>query len=293
MNTRLCQVTIVIVNYNTKGDIRRCLQSLYEAKSRVLFDVAVVDNASSDGSVEMIRELFPEVRLQVNSANLGLVKGYNIACKHAASPYIMLLDSDTIVHTGAVDALHQFLVARPEVGIVAPQLLNVDGTNQLTARNLPSAMNGLFGRQTLLTQWFPDNPWSRRYLRVQDTTRDEPYDVEWISFACGMFRAELLSRVGYFDEDYFVYWIDADWCHRVLNAGFRVSCVPAARVTHVEQNKKGRRKRPRAIIDFHRGAYLYFRKHHAISKWSPLGWAAMCGLSLRAGLHLTLNHFKR
>lgn len=293
VNNQSRQITIVIVNYNTREDIKRCLESLRDIAPRASFDVVVVDNASTDGSIAMIRESFPEVQIWVNSENLGLVKGYNQACKLTDAPYIMLLDSDTIVHDGAVDALYQFLCTHCDVGIAAPQLLNVDGTNQLTARNLPSAMNGLFGRQTLLTQWFPNNPWSRRYLRREDIGRETAYDVEWISFACGMFRADLLSKVGYFDEDYFVYWIDADWCRRVFKAGFRISCVPSARVTHVEKNKKGRRKRPRSIIDFHRGAYLYFRKHHATSRWSPLGWVAMCGLGIRAGLHLALNHFRR
>lgn len=286
-------VAIAIVNYNTREDIRRCLASIYGARPQIPFKTIVVDNASSDGSVDMIRASFPEVHLWVNRENLGLVKGYNQACRLTDAPYVMLLDSDTIVHEGAVDTLYQFLIDHPEVGIAAPQLLNVDGTNQLTARNLPSAMNGLFGRQTLLTQWFPNNPWSRHYLRRVDTTRAMPYAVEWISFACGMLRTELFSHVGRFDEDYFVYWIDADWCRRVLQAGYRVFCVPTARVTHVEKNKKGKRKRPRSIVDFHRGAYLYFRKHHAPSMWSPLGWAAWCGLSLRTGLHLTLNYFRR
>jgi len=287
------QLAIVIVNYNTREDVRRCLSSLTTSPVGVAHEIIVIDNASTDGSIDMIREVFPAVRIVVNHENLGLVKGYNQACRTTTAPYVLLLDSDTIVHEMAVDRLYRFLSDHPAVGIVAPQLLNVDGTNQLTARNLPSAMNGLFGRQTLLTQWFPNNPWSRRYLRREDTVRLTAYDVEWISFACGMLRSELFEKVGYFDEDYFVYWIDADWCRRVLEAGFRVSCVPTARVTHVEKNKKGRRKRPRSIIDFHRGAYLYFRKHHASSKWSPLGWVAMCGLGLRACLHLALNHFKR
>lgn len=287
------QLAVVIVNYNTREDLRTCLSSLGASPLEMAHEIIVVDNASTDGSVDMIRETFPTVRVIINQKNVGLVKGYNQACRTTKAPYVLLLDSDTIVHEHAVERLYRFLLDHPTVGIVAPQLLNVDGTNQLTARNLPSAMNGLFGRQTLLTQWFPNNPWSRHYLRRQDTVRETSYDVEWISFACGMFRGDLLSKVGQFDEDYFVYWIDADWCRRVLKAGFCVSCVPTARVTHVEKNKKGRRKRPRAIIDFHRGAYLYFRKHHTPSKWSPMRWVAMCGLSLRAGLHLALNHFKR
>lgn len=287
------QLAIVIVNYNTREDLRCCLSSLGASSIEIAHEIIVIDNASSDGSIEMIREMFPAVRAIVNRENLGLVKGYNQACRTTKAPYILLLDSDTIVHAGAVDRLYRFLIDHPAVGIAAPQLLNVDGSNQLTARNLPSPMNALFGRQTLLTQWFPNNPWSRHYLRAHDTAREEPYAVEWISFASGMLRADLFERVGRFDEDYFVYWIDADWCRRVLEAGFSVCCVPNACVTHVEKNKRGKRKRPRSIIDFHRGAYLYFRKHHVPSKWSPLGWAAMCGLSLRAGLHLALNHFRR
>jgi len=286
------EVTLVIVNYNTCEDLRRCLESIYNSLPSFSFSTIVVDNHSTDGSVEMLKTYFPQVHLIENETNRGLVQAYNQAFLLVNTPYIVLLDSDTIVEPGALDKLYSFSSAHPEAGIVAPRLLNADGSIQQTARNLPSPLNALFGRQTLLTRLFPQNPWSVHYLRAQDLALEEPFAVEWISFACAMLKAELLQRVGFFDEDYFIYWIDADWCKRVNERGYKIFCLPEARVMHIEKNQRGKKRRPRSIIDFHRGSYLFYRKHYAASPWRPMAWIAFIGLSVRAGLLLVINYFR-
>lgn len=285
-------VTIVIVNYNTGEDLRRCLESIYNTSPSFHFRTIVVDNHSIDGSVEMLKIHFPQIHLVENETNRGLVKAYNQAFLLIDTPYIVLLDSDTIVEPGALDKLYRFSLANPDVGVIAPRLLNVDRSIQQTARNLPSPINALFGRQTLLTHLFPKNRWSIHYLREQDLALVEPFSVEWVSFACVMLKAELLHHVGFFDEDYFIYWIDADWCKKVNEHGYKIFCLPEARVIHIEKNQRGKKRRPRSIIDFHRGSYLFYRKHYATSPWHPMAWVAFCGLSLRAVLHLVINHFR-
>jgi GT2 family glycosyltransferase len=241
----------------------------------------------------MLRSRSPKIKIIENTKNLGLTKAYNQALRGAESRYALLLDSDTIVQPGAVDELFRFLESSPSAGVAAPRLLNVDGTDQRTARSFPSAANALFGRQTLLTKLFPRNRWSRRYLRPDGWGQQLPYQVDWISFACTLFRTELLNRVGFFDEDYFVYWIDADWCKRVVDAGYEVFCVPKARVVHVETNRRGRKRAPRSIVDFHRGSYLFYRKHCVKGAWNPMTLAAMLGLGLRCVSLLFVNQLRR
>jgi GT2 family glycosyltransferase len=131
-----------------------------------------------------------------------------------------------------------------------------------------------------------------RYLRTQDINKSEPYSVEWISFASIIFRTELLRKVGFLDEDYFLYWVDADWCKKVKEYGYKIYCLPESQVVHVEQNKRGKKRRPRSIVDFHKGSYLFYRKHFAPSPFNPMAYVALLGLSIRALIHLFINIFR-
>ncbi|MBD3318023.1 MAG: glycosyltransferase [Chitinivibrionales bacterium] len=285
-------VSILIVNYNRREDLERCLHSIYAAEPDVFYQIVVVDNASNDGSVAMIKGSYPTVVLIENENNVGLVKAYNQALTVGDSKYVMLLDSDTIVEEGAVSRQYAFLDGNPDVTVLQPKLLNSDGTNQKTARMFPSPANALFGRHSILSRRFPRNPWTTRYLRNSLHESKEPYEVDWVSFACTMFRRSILDHTGFFDEDYFVYWIDADWCKRVKDAGGRVFCLPSATVHHLESNQPHRKKTPRSIVDFHHGVYLFYTKHYVKSVLHPMRWAAGLGLSFRALLLLSQNQFK-
>jgi GT2 family glycosyltransferase len=219
-----------------------------------------------------------------NHTNEGHTRAVNQGIVAANGELILLLDADTIVRAGTVRALESFLKARPEVSIVAPRMFNGDGTLQETARDFPRPINGLFGRQSVLTRWFPANRFSKRYLRTDERERDEPFEVEWVSAACMMFRRSLPDRIGPWDEGFHSYWVDADWCMRAGRAGGLVFCDPRAEVVHYEQNRRGKRKSPARIVLFHRSVYRFYRKHYTFGVWDPRAVVAAIALALRAGL---------
>jgi len=184
-----------------------------------------------------------------------------------------------------------FMRQRADVGVAAPRTFNTDGTIQETARNFPSVMSAFFGRQTLLTRLFPGNRFSRRYLQKDRLGEVEPFQVQQVSGACMIFRRAIVAEVGPWDEAYFGYWVDTDWCLRLAGTGKKVFCVPAARVVHHESNQRGKRKSPTRIWLFHRGAHRLYRKHYTRGWLDPRAWAAGVALAVRAAGLMLVNRF--
>jgi hypothetical protein len=157
-------------------------------------------------------------------------------------------------------------------------------TLQPVARRFPHPLNAFFGRRSLAAKWFPNHPLVRRYLMPEFADSKDPFPVDWNSSAALMVRREMVEAVGAMDPRYFVYWVDADWCFRMRKAGWEVYCVPAAKVVHLENLRTGHRKRPhsRMVIDFHMGAYRFYRDNVAGGWWTPMGLLAAAGLFTRA-----------
>lgn len=277
-------LSILIVNYNGGKLVDACLESIYANPPTCSFEIVLIDNASTDGSGARVRDAFPELRYIDNGINAGLAKAFNKALGIARGRLLLSLDNDTRVFPGALQALVDFMDAHPGTGAVGSLLLNPDLTPQRTFRRKPSALNAVFGRRSLVTRLWPGNPLSTRYLMSERSDSEEPFEVDWVSTAALMVRREIKSTVGGLDEDFFVYWVDADWCARIRAAGWAIHAVPASRVVHDENLKARRRARRnvRMLVDFHRGAYLYYRKNHAPSPFNPMAWIAFTGLGLRA-----------
>jgi GT2 family glycosyltransferase len=277
-------LSIIIVNYNGGQLLDRCLESIYEAPPRCTFEVLLVDNASTDGSGDRVAGAISAVRYIRSKANLGLAKAFNVALADARGLYVLSLDSDTRLFPGALDEMVQRLESQLDVGAVGGWLLNPDMTPQKTARRRPSALNALFGRRSLLTRLIPRNRISRRYLMDDEPVRKDAFEVDWVSTAALMTRREVMIQTCGLDEGFFVYWVDADLCARIRACGWKIEAVPRARVIHDENLKQGRRtrRRTRMIVDFHRGAYRYYRRHHVSHPASPKNLAALLGLSVRA-----------
>jgi N-acetylglucosaminyl-diphospho-decaprenol L-rhamnosyltransferase len=277
-------LSIVIVNFNGGALLEPCVESLFAHPPSCAFEVVLVDNGSTDGSCERIVEGYPQLRVIRNQRNIGLSKAFNMGIRQAGGRYILSLDNDTRVLRGSLAALIRRMEESPRSGAVGGTLLNPDLTAQKTARRAPSPLNAVFGRRSILTRWFPHNPISRRYLMDDERSRSEPYEVDWLSMAALLVRREAIDQVGMLDERFFVYWVDADWCARIRKGGWRVEAVPAAPIIHDENLKSGRRtkRRTRMILDFHRGAYTYYRTHHARGRFNPMGIAALVALSTRA-----------
>jgi len=254
-------LSVIVLNYNCLELLRDSLRSLEAASPGLTQEVIVVDNASSDGSADMVRAEFPNVKLIANSANLGFTKGNNVGIAVAKGRHILLLNNDTTVSPGAFATALELIESNPGIGAAGLKLLNADGSLQLSCRRFPSFQQALFNRHSLLTKLFPENKFSKSYL-MTDLPRDEMRDVDWVSGACLLVRREVLDEIGPLDERFFMYSEDVDFCYRVWQAGWRVTYFPQATVTHYIGQSTGR-ARMRPIIERHRSMYRFYKKHYS------------------------------
>jgi len=225
-------VAISIVTFRTPGLVQSCLESLAAAGGEVSFDVTVVDNASDDGTVEIVRRAFPWVRVIANARNEGFGAAHNQALREARARYLMVLNSDATVAPGALKTLVEFMDRRPDVAVAGPRLRHPDGSVQSSRRRFPTLAT-LFLESTQLQRWWPDNAVLRRYY-VADRSDDEEQEVDWLAGACLCVRAGAAESIGLFDERFFMYSEEVDWCRRFRAAGWRVWYLPSAEVRHHE-----------------------------------------------------------
>ena len=285
-------LSILITSFNCWDLLNACLRSIFSSDYPA-FEIVVVDNASIDGTVEKLHITYPMVRVIENSENLGHARAVNQGFKLVTGQRVLLLDADTELRPDAITNMSAFLDDHPEVYLVAPRTFNSDGTLQHSARNFPSIMSGLFGRQSFMTRLFPKNPFSRRYLALYHIDTQTPFRVQHVSAACMLFNREILSKVGLWDEGFHSYWVDADWCKSILKAGGNIYCVPKAVVIHHEQYSRFLKKSPIRIIKFHVGAYRFYRRHYTLGIWDPRTLIAAIALATRAFLLLVINSLKR
>jgi GT2 family glycosyltransferase len=283
------RLTVVIVNYNKGPLLLACLDSVYKAAATTPPEVIVVDNASTDGVVAVLPTRYPGVRAIRNTVNVGFARAVNQGLAVARATTLVLLNPDTVVLDGALEALAAYLEAHRDVGAVGPQLLDTDGSIQLSCRAFPGYATALFGRYGLLTRWFPRNPFSRRYL-LSDWDHAETRDVDWVSGACLATRRDVLDGVGLLDERFFLFNEDVDLCKRIRDGGWRVVYLPEARVVH-HIGASRERVPARLVIARHRGMVHYQRKH--LSR-GPLVDRLVAGLIwARCGGHLLVNALRR
>ncbi len=265
-------LSVIVVNWNVKELLAACLQSLL-AEEGLTLEIIVVDSASTDGSPDMVRELFPGVRLMASRQNLGYAGGNNAGAAEARGRYLLLLNPDTVVRPGALAGMVAYLETHPAVGALGPQLLWPDGTIQSSRRRFPTP-GSLFWESTLLGQWFPENHHLRRYHlagRAPDTTQP----VDWVVGAALLVRAETWRQVGPLDEDFFMYFEETDWCRRAALAGWEIHYLPQAQIIHYE-GKSSEQVLPARTLRFQRSKLRYTRKY-----FGP-AWAAGLRLFLWA-----------
>ncbi len=252
------EISIAIVNWNVRHLLQRCLRSIFEHSGGLRLEIIVVDNASSDGSVNMVRQDFPQVHLIANQDNVGFPRGNNQAIAASRGRYVLLLNPDTEIVGEALDTMVAYLDAHPQVGALGPQLLNPDGSVQSSRRRFPT-MATAFLESTILQLWFPRNRVLSRYYLL-DRADDETQEVDWVMGACLLARRQAIEQVGLLDEDYFMYSEELDWCYRFKKQGWQVVYLPAARVVHHE-GKSSEQVVPARHIHFQRSKVLFFKKH--------------------------------
>lgn len=257
-------LSIVILNWNVKDILRSCLNSVLESlrsvRGRELSsELIVVDNASSDGSVEMLREEFPQIHLIVNDENLGFTRGNNQGIALSDGRYVLLLNPDTEVVGDALWEMVAYMEGHHRVGALGPQLLDPDGQVQSSRRRFPN-LRTAYLEGTFVQQWFPESDALKAYY-VLDRSDDEAQAVDWVVGACLLMRREALEEVGLLDERFFMYSEELDWCYRAKGLGWQVVYLPTAQVIHYV-GRSSAQVLPVRHIQFQRSKVLFFKKHH-------------------------------
>ena len=253
-------VGAVIVNYNARKHILRCIESL---RAEGVERIVIADNASTDGTEDAVRAAYPDVHYHQTGANLGYGTGVNrgVARLDRDPPYLLVLNPDTIVEPGSVKALIAAMEANPRCGIVGPRIEDLDGVVYPSARVFPTLIDSI--GHAFLGLVMPNNPFTRRY-RMLDQEHRAAAPVDWVSGSCLLVRREAWDAIGGFDEGYFMYAEDVDICWRAHEAGWGVVFEPAARVVHVQG----------ASTDLH--PYWMIAEHHkALLRYaarSTRGW---------------------
>jgi N-acetylglucosaminyl-diphospho-decaprenol L-rhamnosyltransferase len=252
---------VIIVNWNVCELLRACLKSVLRSSTGLELEIIVVDSGSSDGSVAMLRDDFPAVRVIACDHNVGFSAGNNRGIAAARGEYLLCLNPDTEVIGEALELLMAFLQANPTVGVAGPRLLYPDGTTQPSRRRFPNLATA-FLESTILQQWVPHNRVLERYYMTNQPD-GVSQDVDWLMGACFMLRRAVVAQVGAFDEGFFMYSEELDWMKRIRAAGWRVVYLPEAQVIHSE-GKSSEQVVPLRHIRFQSSKVRYFRKHHGL-----------------------------
>ena len=275
-------VSVVIVNYNAGQFLTECVHSALPHACEVL----VVDNSSTDGSLDLCVQRFPEehrLRFIRNSANLGFAAGCNLGIAQAAGAYVLFLNPDCVLGAGSLQSMIQVLQANPDAGIVGGLLINQDGTEQPGGRRAVPTPWRSFVRAFGLYHF--SSYWPRLFFDFhlhKQALPDHPIEVEAISGALMLVRRKAFEEVGLWDEGYFLHCEDFDWCMRFSQKGWKILFVPSAPVVH----HKGICSRSRPIFvewHKHRGMMRFYRKFFRHRYPGALMWLVALGIWLRFG----------
>jgi GT2 family glycosyltransferase len=253
------RISVIVVSWNTRELLKGCLNSIRASGESSVPEIIVVDNASSDGSANMVAEEFPEVTVIRSKENLGFARGNNLGIERASGSWLALVNSDVVVHPGCLEQLANYLETHSEVGLTGPGVIGRDGRLQPTYRQLPTiwsiacrslALDSVFSRLS--------NRRQKHGMHVQ------PFEVEVLSGCFWVARREAVEQVGGLDERFFFYAEDLDWCKRFGDAGWKVVFVPTATATHLGGGSSAAAPF-RYSIELLRANLAYWQKHSGVS----------------------------
>ena len=282
------ELEVVIVSHGAEALLRRCLASLRKhPPTRAEMRVTVVDSGSPDGTPAMVAREFPEVRLE-RQPNVGFSAANNLALRDSAADAVLLLNPDTEVYPGALDAALARLDADPRIGMVGVRLLTESGAlDHAAKRSFPTPLSALAhftgvgrgeGAGERLGQY-----------RATHLDEDEPGEVDAVNGAFMLCRAAAIREVGLLDEGYWLYMEDLDWCHRFWDAGWKVFYEPAGMALHVKGGSSGTRRAPRQEVAFHRGMGRFYRRFDAPGANPLLNAVVYAGIGAKLGLSLVIT----
>ncbi|MEX1255454.1 MAG: glycosyltransferase family 2 protein [Dehalococcoidia bacterium] len=287
-------VSFVIVSYNAGEFLRRCLASVYKHTQSVSFEVIIIDNGSRDGTPEIVEREFPQVTLVRRSSNAGFATAANEGLQAARGDALVLLNPDSELTCDIVQPMLAYLRDHPDIGILAPRIVNEDGSLQLSCRTFPAFNVALFNRHSLATKLLPGNRFSSRYL-MTDFDHSGIADVDWASGACWLLPRRTLEQVGLLDGGYFWSIEDVDYCQRVHRLGLRIVYYPEVTVLH-HIGRSSATIPNKSIIARHRGMWRYYRQHlrpHRPVVGALVDGVVGAGIAARCGANLAVNNVKR
>ncbi|MFD0869516.1 glycosyltransferase family 2 protein [Paenibacillus residui] len=284
-------LSIIILNYNTCELTLKALRSVYASRTGYQFEVILIDNASSDSSVEKIREEFPQVQLIENQENVGFAIANNQGMRIAAGRYILLLNSDTIVQTDTLEIMVRFMDEHPDVGASGCKVILPDGSLDKACRRGFPTLSASFYYAFGISKLFPHVPRFNQY-QLGYLNPDEEYPVDCLVGAFMLVRRKAIDEVGLLDEQFFMYGEDVDWCYRIKQAGWTNYYYPKTHIIHYKGASS--RKRPLKIVyEFHRAMYLFHRKHFRSRYSLPTNLLVYGGIGLKLAFAVLKNGLVR
>ncbi|HDH96323.1 MAG TPA: glycosyltransferase family 2 protein, partial [Proteobacteria bacterium] len=253
----MVDVSIVVVNYNTREHLYQCLHSIFGLSHGCSYEVFVVDNGSTDGSAAMVRSNFPRAKLIASPENLGFVKANNIALRMADGRYFLLLNADARLLPGALDAMVEFMNTHPDAGACGCKQVDPSGNIQLTWGYFPTLAREVV-RKAMHARLSLNGNIVRAYLAHRFNGQTV---VDWVAGSCLMVRSSIREQVGLMDEGYFMYFEDIDWCHRIQQAGWKVYYLPHIQVVH-EGGASANKHKIDAILAYRRSQFYFTRKYY-------------------------------
>jgi len=255
----ITEVSVVVVNWNTQDILCDCLRSIYEQGGEIDLEVIVIDNASTDGSVEMVKKDFPQVTLIENSKNRGFAAANNQGIDISKGRYVLLLNSDTVVLDNAIAKTAAFADSHPEAAVVGCRVLNPDRTLQPTCFMFPSILNMLLS-STYLYKLFPKSKFFGRE-RMTWWNRNDIREVDVVTGCFMLVRQDVIKKVGSMDEQFFMYGEETDWCYRFKQAGWKILFTPFAEIIHLG-GQSAEQKAVTMIVQIRKSILQFMKKHH-------------------------------
>ncbi|MBP2242344.1 GT2 family glycosyltransferase [Cytobacillus eiseniae] len=284
-------VSIIIVNYNTKKLTLDCIRSIYDSYSYSSIEIFLVDNNSTDGSLAAIKDKYKDIIIIANSENVGFSKANNQAINLSKGRYILLLNSDTIVKNGTIDVISRFMDENKEVGATGCKVLLPDGhLDQACHRGFPTPASSFY-YLVGLDKRFPNKPRYNGY-HLSHLNLDEVHEVDCLVGAFMMVRRETIEQVGLLDEMYFMYGEDIDWCYRIKQAGWKIYYNPKTEIIHYK-GASSRKKPYKIVYEFHRAMYLFHKRHFAKKYPFFVNLAVYAGITLKLSFASFINLVKK
>lgn len=284
------KLSIVICNYNTKEILKNTLSSIYQNTKNISLEIIVVDDGSTDGSAEMIKKYFPKIKIIKNIKNLGYSKSCNIGTKLSKGKYILHLNSDVnFTRYTDINSLMNFMDEHPNAGICGCKIVKTDGSFDLACRHaLPTIKNSFF-QPFGLYKLFPNIKSINYYMTY--LSDNETAKIGGLG-AFMFIKRKLIEEIGYLDEKFFIYCEDTDYCYRAIKAGWDIYYFPKIKVKHMHGGTTNQFP-IRALLIFHKGIFLFYKKHYASKNFFLLNLIVYLGILLRLGLFVSIELINR